>query len=87
MKKTTSSATTGALFEGYLSAKELCEQLGQIRGRRTISRRTLERWHALRIGPPRVRVGRLVLYKTEAVRRWLDENATSNFRKSGRPRA
>ena len=36
-----------------------------------ISRRTLARWHAKRIGPPRCVVGRLILYRVEAVDAWM----------------
>jgi hypothetical protein len=33
--------------------------------------RTLDRWAALGIGPPRTRVGRHVLYRRASVQRWL----------------
>lgn len=89
MKQTTKTGTpTGEkVFAGYLTAQQLCQQLGQMRGRKAICARTLQRWHSLRIGPPRVRIGRVIVYKVEDIRRWLDENATSNFRRSGRSRA
>ena len=53
------------ILEGYLRTEELAAQLG-------LSRRTLGRWQANRKGgPPRIRVGRTVLYSVESVRQWL----------------
>lgn len=85
MKQTTAIATGGSLFEGYITAKELCKQIGQMKGGRPIARRTLERWHSLRVGPPRVRVGRIVVYRIDEVRAWLEEHSSRSFRKR-RPR-
>ena len=48
----------------YLTVTELAQQLG-------VSRRTVERWEELRIGPPVTRVGRLVRYRRDAVHQWL----------------
>ncbi len=72
MKAATAPATGESLFAGYINAKELCRQIGQFKGGRPLARRTLERWHNLRIGPPRVRVGRTVVYRIEDVRAWLE---------------
>lgn len=52
------------VLDGFLRRKELAQQLG-------LSPRTIDRWQALRQGPPRVCVGRTVLYRIEAVRLWL----------------
>ena len=38
------------------------------------TRRTLDRWHARRIGPPRITVGRKIYYRREAVQDWLLQN-------------
>lgn len=38
------------------------------------TRRTIDRWHSRRIGPPRIKVGRKVYYRREAVRDWLLAN-------------
>ena len=35
------------------------------------SRRTLDRWHALGIGPPRIKIGRFILYHDQSVADWL----------------
>ncbi len=57
---------TGELLDGYLSKAEVARQLG-------MSPRTLDRWAATRIGPPRVHVGHKIFYREAAVRRWLGE--------------
>lgn len=36
--------------------------------------RTLDRWHLERRGPPRITVGRRILYRADAVREWLKAN-------------
>lgn len=41
-----------------------------------ITRRTLDRWHARRIGPPRIKIGNKVWYRREAVSEWLQLNET-----------
>ena len=52
------------VLEGFLRREELATQLG-------LSPRTIDRWHALREGPPRVHVGRTILYNVKSVREWL----------------
>jgi excisionase family DNA binding protein len=42
----------------------------------SVSHRTLSRWHALRVGPSRVKVGRTILYRKTAVDTWLAANET-----------
>lgn len=49
------------------------EQLGHLLG---VSCRTLGRWHRLRKGPPRVKIGRSVLYRQTAVLAWLSTRET-----------
>ena len=41
-----------------------------------VSLRTLSRWHAQRLGPPRCKVGRTVLYRRDAFEDWLTKNET-----------
>lgn len=67
------------LLAGFMTAQELARQLG-------ISCRTLARWHAMRIGPARCAVGKLILYRTEAVRDWLASREQGPERKSRRRR-
>jgi predicted DNA-binding transcriptional regulator AlpA len=52
------------VLQGYLRREELAQQLGR-------STRTIDRWEALRQGPPRITVGRTILYNIESVREWL----------------
>lgn len=37
-----------------------------------VSVRTLDRWHAKKIGPPRVRIGNTVLYRRDLVAEFID---------------
>jgi predicted DNA-binding transcriptional regulator AlpA len=52
------------VLAGFLRREELAAQLG-------ISPRTIDRWQVSRLGPPRVHVGRTILYSVESVREWL----------------
>ena len=52
------------LLRDFMTRPELAEALG-------VAVRTVERWHVLREGPPRVRMGQRVLYRRDAVRQWL----------------
>lgn len=45
----------------------------------SVSLRTLSRWHALRVGPSRVKVGRTILYRQAAVEAWLTANETQSL--------
>jgi predicted DNA-binding transcriptional regulator AlpA len=52
------------VLAGFLRREELAAQLG-------ISPRTIDRWQVSRMGPPRVHVGRTILYNIHSVRDWL----------------
>jgi predicted DNA-binding transcriptional regulator AlpA len=54
------------LLDGFLTREELASELGK-------SVRTIDRWHADGVGPPRVTLGNAVLYRVESVRRWIVE--------------
>lgn len=60
------------ILEGFLRREELAEQFG-------LSPRTIDRWEALRIGPPRVSVGRTILYNMQSVREWLLSREQQTF--------
>ena len=62
---------TGTLSFGPSAGFVTSEQLAKFLRK---GKRTLDRWHALGIGPPRTRVGRMVLYKCESVIAWLSAN-------------
>ena len=53
-----------SVLEGYLTKPELAKELNK-------SIRTLDRLERQRIGPPRTRIGRSILYRLEGVREWL----------------
>ena len=55
------------LNEDLLTPDECAQELDT-------TRRTIDRWHSRRIGPPRIKVGRKVYYRREAVRNWLLAN-------------
>jgi excisionase family DNA binding protein len=60
-------ARAGTVLAPYLTVAELADQL-------QICKRTLDRWHAARRGPPRVEIGRRPLYRRQAVEEWLIAN-------------
>ncbi|MEQ8903463.1 MAG: helix-turn-helix domain-containing protein [Roseovarius sp.] len=60
----------------YLKPADVAELLG-------VSQRTLSRWHALRVGPGRAKVGRKVLYRRDAIEGWLAKNETHPTRSFG----
>jgi transcriptional regulator with XRE-family HTH domain len=65
------------LFANFLHRDELAEALN-------VSPRTLDRWEALRKGPPRVRVGRTILYSIDSVADWLLSQEKKPFPARGR---
>ena len=50
--------------EQYLTPTEVGDIL-------EVSERTLSRWHRRRIGPPRVKVGRMICYRAGSIVSWL----------------
>src|SRR5437867_6923161 len=57
-------SSTSPVLAGLLDQKQLATEL-------ELSVRTLSRWHVLRRGPARIRVGRKIFYEVTAVREWL----------------
>ena len=53
------------LLSQYLDRVETARELNR-------SPRTLDRWSALGIGPPRTHVGRQIFYKKSSVQKWLE---------------
>jgi excisionase family DNA binding protein len=53
--------------QSQLTSTEVAEILG-------VSERTLHRWNTLRVGPPRCKLGRKVLYRRAALEEWLAAN-------------
>ena len=53
-----------SILAEFMTMEELAAELGR-------NKRTLDRWDALGIGPPRTRMGRTVLYRRTSVQKWL----------------
>lgn len=51
------------IFHEYLTKPEAAVEIGKSEG-------TLDRWHRLRVGPPRTKIGRTVMYRTDSFRAW-----------------
>ena len=62
--RTETETASAALLSGWISRKELADAL-------CVTVDTLGRWEARRFGPPRVRAGRMVLYRRRVVQDWL----------------
>ena len=61
------------VLDGYLSRKELAEQLKK-------SVFTILRWERLQVGPPPTRVGQEAFYHVDSVRAWLRDNERPSVR-------
>jgi hypothetical protein len=51
-----------------------------------VTTRTLSRWNARRIGPPRIKIGKTVLYELAKLPEWLERLETEPVRPSFRRR-
>lgn len=65
-----------SLTNDILTPSEAARALG-------INVRTLQRYHAQRIGPPRIKFGRQVRYRAAAVREWLLSREQTEVRAGG----
>lgn len=61
----------------YLTERQLAAAIGT-------SLRSLRRWHVLRVGPPRTKLGRSILYPKEGVAAWLAARTQAPCRTSRR---
>jgi hypothetical protein len=75
------SADTARAASDFLRDYFTEKQLAHVFDRNT---RTLRRWYAERTGPPRIRVGRKILYRKSAVALWLAQNESRPVRPSQR---
>jgi DNA-binding transcriptional regulator YiaG len=64
----------------YVTADRLAAILG-------VTVRTLGRWDAARIGPPKIKVGKLVLFDIAKVPDWLASREIGPIRAAGRRRS
>ena len=58
-------AQQSPLLSDYYTPTQLANEL-------RVTKRTLSRWEAHRIGPPRIKVGRQILFRRESVDAWLE---------------
>lgn len=77
VSKTGPEKDQSLLSHEYLTPDGLAHELGT-------SLRTLARWHAKRIGPPRTIIGRTILYRRESVAAWLREREERPVRRRSR---
>lgn len=70
------TASAQSVAPEFIRKPELARLLG-------VSPRTIDRWHAKRIGPPRVKIGKQVLYRHESVREWLMAQESAQPRARG----
>ena len=66
------------LLDGYLTPAETATELG-------VAVRTLDRWHLLRIGPPRTELGKRIYYRRAAVVAWIRGRERQHPPVGGRP--
>jgi AraC-like DNA-binding protein len=59
-------ALPSVISRDYMTLDALARELGA-------SPRTLMRWHALRMGPPRTVIGKKILYRIASVQTWLQQ--------------
>ncbi len=57
-------STSEPILSEFLTTEELAAELRR-------NKRTLDRWEALGIGPPRTFIGRTILYRRASVQKWL----------------
>lgn len=63
--------------ETLLDKREVCALLG-------IGQRTLDRWHAMRVGPPRINLpGATVRYRRSSVMQWAISREMESVRADG----
>ena len=70
-------ANDNSVMAGHLTQQQFADTLG-------VTVRTLQRMHAARRGPARIKVGRAIYYRIEAVREWLAVNETKSATRSRR---
>ena len=61
---TTDDSARGGILSEYITPEALAAEL-------QISTRTLDRWHSMREGPPRTKLGKRILYRRESFSAWL----------------
>ena len=57
---------------------------GELATALNVSTRTLDRWHARRIGPARSKIGNFIAYRMDAVEEWLKKNEVHPVNSGGK---
>lgn len=65
---------TNSPLKEYFTKDELARELHR-------STRTLDRWNTRRVGPPRTRAQKLILYKKSHVAKWLEQQTEDTGRR------
>lgn len=61
-------ANKEGLFNDYMTKQEFCDSIPG----GPIAPNTADHWHRHKIGPPRIRIGNVILYPKAGVQEWLD---------------
>lgn len=64
------------ILNDKLTPAELAAELG-------VTPRTVQRWNARRIGPPKIKIGKRVYYRREAVEAWMLAHEREQVRARG----
>ena len=64
------------VLEGYKTLDEFAAFVER-------DKRTLHRWHARRIGPPRVKCGSKILYPVDGIKKWLESRTVHPIKGAG----
>ncbi len=67
------------VLDDFIEKRDLAAQLGN-------SARTLDRWETRRLGPPRIKVGKKILYRKQSVIEWLASRERKEHKRCARGR-
>ena len=66
------AASDSRILAEFITRDDVANELG-------VNPRTLDRWHQLRQGPVRTRIGKRVLYAQQDLRDWITANREVNL--------
>ncbi len=68
-----------SIRDGLLDKDQLAAEFGR-------TKRTIDRWLAVRDAPPHIRIAGKIYFRREALLRWLESKETPSTPKRGRPK-
>ena len=71
--ETATAQAVAVIIPGYLSKEATAAYLAK-------SEATLDRWHRLRVGPPRTKLGNSTYYREAALKAWLVAQEQASLR-------